>query len=592
MKILKRLLGNDPAPPKLEAPSQADGQEHSRATELGSQTTTRRELLRVLTRDTARYCGIPEGWIECHVLVVSTRKGDTHLHARLVLRYWDDTLVRHVMAFEMRLRAEILRFEPQASDWLHSVTWEFKAENCPHLEMPPRDTWGKAAAPASVMLLDSEGGPGSDDEDGQARVPLLVRRHDVKTIIDRDLAITDVEQVFFNPRSEELRGIYTLRLPRGAMVAGFEVRDENESSFLWNTEIGRYIQRAVPPQTNGQSLAGIALEWAGPDRYRAAVGNLQAGKTKIVHVRYTEWLSRHDGRRTFVYPMGGGQAPLLGEFSLEVDTRNANAGALEAGMGARIEGGKVVLRKSDFRPHADFALDLLDAKEPAKVVPAFRVSATDGVGRGYLVIPLALPLPPPPAAVDLVLLVDASAATDPGRLDLARAVVDAILRQLQKAMGLIEKQQFKALVISNDGWEHAKTDILTLHDYEGKREVLTPRYATKEAILASQPAQRVLDLPGFPYEDQPIMVTEFGGIGYKKDAQEGWGYTTASSDDDYVERYRAVVESIYNSDTISGFCYTQITDVEQEINGLLTYDRQPKVPLEVIKQINDQKPTQ
>ncbi len=144
MKILKRLLGNDPAPPKLEAPSQADGQEHSRATELGSQTTTRRELLRVLTRDTARYCGIPEGWIECHVLVVSTRKGDTHLHARLVLRYWDDTLVRHVMAFEMRLRAEILRFEP------------------------PRDTWGKAAAPASVMLLDSEGGPGSDDEDGQA----------------------------------------------------------------------------------------------------------------------------------------------------------------------------------------------------------------------------------------------------------------------------------------------------------------------------------------------------------------------------------------------------------------------------------------
>jgi len=121
--------------------------------------------------------------------------------------------------------------------------------------------------------------------------------------------------------------------------------------------------------------------------------------------------------------------------------------------------------------------------------------------------------------------------------------------------------------------------------------VLTPRYATKEAILASQPAERVLDLPGFPYEGQPIMVTEFGGIGYKKDAQEGWGYTTANSDDDYVERYRAVVESLYNSDTICGFCYTQITDVEQEINGLLTYDRQPKVPLEIIKQINDQKPT-
>lgn len=162
MKILKRFLGADPAPPKLDAPSQADGQEHSRATELGTQTTTRRELLRVLTRDTARYCGVPEGWIECQVLVVSTRQGDTHLHARLVLRHWDDTLVAHVMAFERRLRAEILRFEPQASDWLHSITWEFKADNCRNLEMPPRDTW--SAAPASVMLLDSEGGPGSDDD--------------------------------------------------------------------------------------------------------------------------------------------------------------------------------------------------------------------------------------------------------------------------------------------------------------------------------------------------------------------------------------------------------------------------------------------
>lgn len=147
-------------------------------------------------------------------------------------------------------------------------------------------------------------------------------------------------------------------------------------------------------------------------------------------------------------------------------------------------------------------------------------------------------------------------------------------------------------VISNDGWEHAKTDILTIHDYEGKREVLTPRYATLDSILSAQPAQRVIALPAYPYEGQPIMLTEFGGIGYRKGEQAGWGYTTASDDADYIERYRAVVESTYASPFIHGFCYTQITDVEQEINGLLTYDRQPKVPLEAIKQINDQMPTQ
>ncbi|GGI44449.1 hypothetical protein GCM10008018_07160 [Paenibacillus marchantiophytorum] len=64
---------------------------------------------------------------------------------------------------------------------------------------------------------------------------------------------------------------------------------------------------------------------------------------------------------------------------------------------------------------------------------------------------------------------------------------------------------------------------------------------------------------------KPILVTEFGGIAYKKSEWEGWGY----------------------SGVVQGYCYTQLTDVEQEINGLLTYDRKPKVPVEVIKVINN-----
>ena len=142
-------------------------------------------------------------------------------------------------------------------------------------------------------------------------------------------------------------------------------------------------------------------------------------------------------------------------------------------------------------------------------------------------------------------------------------------------------------VISNDGWEHARTDLLTIHDYEGSGEVLRARYATLESTLAAQPAKRVLTVPGYEYSGQPILLTEFGGIGYRKGEQAGWGYTTAENDDDFIQRYRAVIEAVYASPVIQGFCYTQITDVEQEINGLLTYDRQPKVPLEVIRQIND-----
>ena len=141
------------------------------------------------------------------------------------------------------------------------------------------------------------------------------------------------------------------------------------------------------------------------------------------------------------------------------------------------------------------------------------------------------------------------------------------------------------LVISNDGWEHARTDLLTIHDYEGDGEVLRERYASLESTLAARPAKRDLYVRGHAYGGEPILVTEFGGIGYQKDAQEGWGYTTATDDDDFLKRYEAVVSAVLASPVVQGFCYTQFSDVEQEINGLLTYDRQPKVDLDRIAAI-------
>lgn len=141
------------------------------------------------------------------------------------------------------------------------------------------------------------------------------------------------------------------------------------------------------------------------------------------------------------------------------------------------------------------------------------------------------------------------------------------------------------LVISNDGWEHAQTDLLTIHDYEGKHDILSDRYATRESTLQARPANRDLYVEGFNYRDEPILITEFGGIAYQKDTQQGWGYTAATDAADFLQRYRAVVSALLQSPLVQGFCYTQLSDVEQEINGLLTYDRQPKVDLALIKAI-------
>jgi beta-galactosidase/beta-glucuronidase len=143
------------------------------------------------------------------------------------------------------------------------------------------------------------------------------------------------------------------------------------------------------------------------------------------------------------------------------------------------------------------------------------------------------------------------------------------------------------LVISNDGWEHTKSDICTIHDYESNKEILKARYSELQSIMASTPGHRPIYVPGFEYAGEPIQVTEFGGIAYKKSDWEGWGYSGASSDEDFTERYYQVVSALLESPLVQGFCYTQLTDVEQEINGLLTYDRQPKIDLKTIRSINE-----
>ncbi|HWI62817.1 MAG TPA: glycoside hydrolase family 2 TIM barrel-domain containing protein, partial [Symbiobacteriaceae bacterium] len=142
-------------------------------------------------------------------------------------------------------------------------------------------------------------------------------------------------------------------------------------------------------------------------------------------------------------------------------------------------------------------------------------------------------------------------------------------------------------VSANDGWEQAQTDIFTVHDYSFKRDMLLSRYAGDPAAAAPlMPAGRKLFLDGFGYTGQPLMITEFGGIAFKKSEWEGWGYSGADSDEDFIRRYGEVVGALFDCPHVAGWCYTQLTDVEQEINGLLTYDRRPKVDPETIRKLN------
>lgn len=169
MGLIKRLFGSAGGgdKPDRATPSQLDGRSDSRPMEGNGQVATRRELLRVLTRDTQRYAGMPDGWIDSQVLLELGRDGQTLMHLRLVLKQWDENLLRYQLAFQRRLLAEVERFEPGARDWLLSITWQYLVDDeAPCLDLPDPATWG---SPLSE-LPKAEQTRGDDVEEDLARL--------------------------------------------------------------------------------------------------------------------------------------------------------------------------------------------------------------------------------------------------------------------------------------------------------------------------------------------------------------------------------------------------------------------------------------
>lgn len=118
--------------------------------EDGSDNALRRQLVHVLLRDVLRRHGIPAPLVECQMLVVSSRSRGPGMYVRLVLKQWDERLVRYAFALQKALKTDILRFEPKANEWLHGVSWQFEfGESCPYAELPDKTFWQTPAPQAA-----------------------------------------------------------------------------------------------------------------------------------------------------------------------------------------------------------------------------------------------------------------------------------------------------------------------------------------------------------------------------------------------------------------------------------------------------------
>lgn len=170
----------------------------------------------------------------------------------------------------------------------------------------------------------------------------------------------------------------------------------------------------------------------------------------------------------------------------------------------------------------------------------------------------------------------------------------------QQALARLLYHEAKALdgtrlVSGNDGWEQVETDICALHDYAAEGSVLARHFASRQEVEKHACDWRpCYARDAAPAGREAFMVTEYGGIafsniGLQGDAggMESWGYhDKVRSEEEFFARFRSVTDAVRAIPYCQGYCYTQLTDVMQEVNGLLTPDRRPKIDVKRFAALN------
>ncbi len=141
------------------------------------------------------------------------------------------------------------------------------------------------------------------------------------------------------------------------------------------------------------------------------------------------------------------------------------------------------------------------------------------------------------------------------------------------------------------GYSHVDTDIFTVHDYDQNKVTFKERYdslsPSKKVAFMNFPELSV------PYEGEPFMVDEYGGTHWTKEFSDEvkhpgdrvWQVGKGKTSVEMENLIQELTQVLLKNPNISGFCYTQLTDVEQEVNGLYTYDREVKYNSERLKKI-------
>lgn len=150
-------------------------------------------------------------------------------------------------------------------------------------------------------------------------------------------------------------------------------------------------------------------------------------------------------------------------------------------------------------------------------------------------------------------------------------------------------------VISNDGWEHTISDLINVHNYSvSKDELMNDFDNLEERLFKSKrnifTGAKTVMCDNYEYSLKPALLTEFAGIAFSKDRNLGWGYgDLVNGEEEFLARFKEEIDAIHDGHFFAGYCITQLSDVQQEVNGLVDEDRNFKVDKNKLKQIIDRR---
>lgn len=273
---------------------------------------------------------------------------------------------------------------------------------------------------------------------GTPALPLSIQRQTVKVAIDDELAETLVDQRFFNPSSTPVEGWYWFTVPEDAQLVSFALETNGvlvEGEIVERKQAAATYEAAIR-RDNDPAL----LEWIDARTYRARIYPVPPAGERRVVLRYQQLLTESEGKLRYSYPLAaprGRDAATIEEFSLEVQLR----GGLERRYDlstlaeARVspEGRQVTMRRSGYKPRADFELEL--SRKPARERAPLRYNRFNAGGdqASFVMVRYApdvefAKLQAPRG--DVVVVVDTSAAGDPSEQQTKLAVAEALLRSL------------------------------------------------------------------------------------------------------------------------------------------------------------------